>query len=141
MSAQRVLRAFGLALWRTLRGDLPQPDAHERWLQTARAQLATIEERVGDEGLAPAGLRLRIDRREMSMALILAGLRFHLDDEFPHLRRRFGDESLTVLRATCLDDSFRLQKLADMPQPSPALREALHMLAQHRLQLPDADAR
>ena len=141
MSAMRLLRAFGIALWRTLRGDLPPPDAFETWLQTARDQLAELERLIAGEAVAPETLRLRIDRREMSLQLILAALRFHLDEEFPQLRRRFGDECLTVLRATCLDDSFRLQKLAALPQLSPALQECLQALAQHLLQLPEAGAR
>ena len=141
MSAMRLLRAFGIALWRTLRDELPEPDAFEAWLKTARDQLAEIEDQVARADVAPETLRLRIDRREMSLQLILAALRFHLDEEFPQLRRRFGDECLTVLRATCLDDSFRLQKLAAMPQLSPALQECLQALAQHLLQLPDAGVR
>ena len=136
MSLSRLLRAFTIALWRTLRGDLPQPDEFERWLRSARAQLAQIDSLARREQLDTDALRLRIDRREMSMQLILAALRFHLHDEFPQLRRRFGDQSLAVLRATCLDDSFRLQKLADSPQLSPALQSPLRALAQHLQQLP-----
>ncbi len=141
MSALRVLRALGIALWRTLRGDQPPADAFETWLQTARDQLAELEGQVAREQTAPETLRLRIDRREMSLQLILAALRFHLDEEFPQLRRRFGDECLIVLRATCLDDSFRLQKLAALPQLSPRLQERLEALALHLLQLPEAGAR
>ena len=138
MSARRVLRALTLALWRTLRGQLPAEDPLERWRQGARQQAAAIDDLVAREGIAPDDLTVRVDRRDMSMQLILAALRFHLDDEFPHLRRRFGDECLTVLRATCLDDSFRLQKLAESPQLPPDLQGRLQALAQHLLQLPPA---
>jgi len=136
LSPLRLLRAFGLALWRTLRDDLPPVDEFARWLQTAREQLEELEALAACGEVAAETLRLRIDRREMSMQLILAALRFHLDDEFPQLRRRFGAECLTVLRATCLDDSFRLQKLAALPQLSPALQTRLRALADHLQQLP-----
>lgn len=141
MRARRVLRAFALALWRTLRGELPPEDPFERWRQTAGGQLAAIEELAAREGHAPHELKVRVDRRDMSMQLILAALRFHLDDEFPQLRRRFGDECLTVVRAICLDDSYRLQRLADCPQLPPALRTQLQALAQHLLHLPPPEAR
>lgn len=136
MSTRLLLRALGLALWRTLRGEAPPKDEFPDWLQTARSQLAEIDELVARADIAPDSLRLRIDRREMSLQLILAGLRFHLDEEFPQLRRRFGDGCLSVLRATSFDDSFRLQKLAELPQLSSALRESLQALAQHLLQPP-----
>lgn len=141
MRVRRVLRAFALALWRTVRGELPPEDPFERWRQTAGGQLAAIEELAAREGLAADELKVRVDRRDMSMQLILAAVRFHLDDEFPQLRRRFGDECLTVLRATCLDDSYRLQKLANRPQLPPELQGRLQALAQHLLQLPPPEAR
>ena len=141
MRARRVLRAFALALWRTARGELPPEDPFERWRQTAGGQLTAIEDLAAREGIAPDELKVRVDRRDVSMQLILAALRFHLDDEFPQLRRRFGDECLTVLRAICLDDSHRLQKLADCPQLPPELRARVQALAQHLLQLPPPEPR
>ncbi len=141
MKARRVLRALVVALVRTLRNDPARANAIERWRVSASEQLTAIESLATREGIAPEGLRLRIDRREMSMQLILAGLRYHLDEEFPHLRRRFGDESLGVLRANCLDDSFRLQKLAAALSRAPALQTQLQALAQHLLELPEAEAR
>lgn len=141
MKARRVLRAFVVALLRTLRNEPARADAIERWRLSASDQLTAIEALAAREGVAPEALRLRIDRREVSMQLILAGLRYHLDEEFPHLRRRFGDESLGVLRANCLDDSFRLGKLADALSASPALQSRLRALAQHLLELPQPDAR
>ncbi len=141
MSARLLLRALGLALWRTLRGDVPPKDDFADWLHTARQQLAALEGQVARADMAPEALRLRIDRREMSLQLILAGLRFHLDEEFPQLRRRFGDECLTVLHATSFDDSFRLQKLAELSQLPPALQESLQALAQHLLQPPQTPPR
>lgn len=138
MRTRRILRALGLALWRTLRGQSPLQDDVERWRLQACAQLAALDSLVAREAIEPQQLRLRIDRREVSMQLILAALRFHLHDEFPQLRRRFGDECLTVLRATCLNDSFQLQRLADAPQLPPALRGPLLDLAQHLLRLPGA---
>ena len=141
MSALRLLRAIGIALWRTLRGDLPLPDELEAWLQTARDQLAELEGQVAREQGSPETLRLRIDRREMSLQLILAALRFSSRRGVPAvaaaLRRRVPDRPACDL----LDDSFRLQKLAALPQLSPALQEGLQALAQHLLQLPEAGAR
>ncbi|MDE0609323.1 MAG: hypothetical protein OXH77_05345 [Anaerolineaceae bacterium] len=141
MKARRVLRAFVVALVRTLRNEPVSADAIERWRVSASEQLTAIEALTAREGVAPEALRLRIDRREMSMGLILAGLRYHLDEEFPHLRRRFGDESLGVLRANCLDDSFRLGKLADALPCTPALQTGLQTLAQHLLEVPEPEPR
>jgi hypothetical protein len=126
----RYVRAFFIALNRTLAGDIPPPSPLAGWIAEALRQLDALDQLAAQQGLDPQQLQVTVDRRPMPMATILAITRFHLMEEYPIMLRHQTRDSLNYIYATNLDDHFRLTRL-EATVESPPLREAIKRLSQH----------
>jgi hypothetical protein len=122
---RRYLRAFALALRFTLRGDKPPLlQVNERypqlaaWWQKTITLLDALDRSAAANGIDQAALRVRVDKREISMTTILATVRYHAEREYPHLMA-YGDQynSLT-LQALNLNDRHLVQSLIERVPPT-----------------------
>ncbi len=134
---RRYLHAFVTALKLSLRGETLQTPL-EAWIDEAQRQLEEINRAAQSQQIDPAAFRLRIDRREISMATILQTVEHHLREAYPRLLRL--SDGTTLLYAANLDDHFRVTRLeAALPAQSP-LAEAVHALSLHLEAVPRAES-
>jgi hypothetical protein len=135
----RYARAFVETIRLALRGELIEPSPLESWLAGAADQVEAINKAASAHGISPSQLKLRIDRREISMKTIVDTVQFHVTQEYPHLYQHFQNESLTMIRANNLDDHFRVTRLADAPEiQSTPLQITVSKLAAHLENMPPA---
>ena len=135
-SPKAVARALIEAARLTLRGgqspavtSLQRHPATLAWIQEAATALDGVELVARNEGLDPAAVSLHIEGRDVTMHLILAGIRFHLADEYPSLLGSPSQYALLAIKATNLNDRFqvlRLEQSEALPDP---VRAALAALA------------
>ncbi len=144
----RYIRAFFIALRMTLRGETVAPQARpmlRAWIQQANTLLDTIYTTADKHGFNQqrrAALILIIDRRDISMETILAGVRHNLTREYPYLLRQPDNrQNLNAIYATNMNDQFRVQRLADADVlDSPPVQAATAALAHHLAAIPAAAA-
>lgn len=134
---RRYVRALAQTIRLALRGELMEPSPLEGWLAQAADHVEAIHQAATYHGITPAQVTLTIDRRQISMKTIVDAVQFHITQEYPHLYRRFRAESLTVIRASNMDDHFRVTRLAGAPQiVGTPVEAALVRLADHLENMP-----
>lgn len=113
----RILRAFWIALRLTASGKPIVTDPYpplSNWLSVGRARLATVyrtaEAHQWDEARQKA-IVLRMAGRDLSMWVILAQIQYHFEQVYPRLMRTPDPHQLTVIYASNMDDSTRLEGL------------------------------
>ena len=135
-SPQAVARALIEAARLTLRGEQHPAEAGLQrhpltlaWLQEAATALDTVEAVVRAEGLDPASIALHIEGRDVTLNLILAGIRFHLAEEYPSLLASPSSYALLAIKATNLNDRYQVLRLEQAGALPDAVRASLHALA------------
>ncbi|HLV37766.1 MAG TPA: hypothetical protein VKY59_21785 [Spirillospora sp.] len=113
----RYVRAFFIALRMTLRGEsVPPQTPLAAWMAQGIEQLDVIDQLVAHHDIDPQQVVLHIDARDITMSTILRTVRFHLTNEYPVVLRQFSEHGLTVVRASNLDDHYRLTRLETAPE-------------------------
>lgn len=140
MTIKRYARAFMTALRMTMRGETfapPHPNL-TNWTARTIVLVDTVFTTANANGLnlaARKALVLHIDRRDVSMESILGTVRHHAAEEYPYLLRRDPGHGLLAIRASNLNDSYRIERLCE--QTSGAVRSALESLGHHLDTIPD----
>lgn len=137
----RYVRAFFGALRLTIRGELPPglrvhqqyPELSAWWAGTIAGVDAVIAaaDAHGFDKARRESLVLHIEKRDVSMATILAGVRFHAEKEFPHLMRVEGNYNALAIYATNMNDRYLVLRLGQAEELPAAVREAVEGLAAH----------
>ncbi len=121
---RKYARAFGLALGFTLRGEQPPllrvrmqyPQLAAWWTETIR--LVSAVERAADtagiDAAARATLMVHVDKRDLSMTIILATIRYHAEHEYPYLLAHNDEFNAVTLQAINLNDRFLARQLSDV---------------------------
>ncbi len=140
-TVMRYLRAFVTALRMTLRGEAPPSSPHapllawmKRAAELADAALAAAEA----SGLDQAARRQRTlaaEGRRTNMETILASVKFHAAEEYPHLMSSGSQTGISAIYATNLNDRFLASRLFDTLDAG-ALREAIGQLVSHLDSIP-----
>lgn len=130
----RYVRAFVTAVRLTLRGE-QAPNAEIRdWLDTTARLIDTVERTTT---VKPESVVLRIEGRDMSMARILAAVRYHVTEEYPYLLRHPTEHDFTAIYASNMNDQFWLTKLETAPELQDArIKAAITALRQHLDSIP-----
>lgn len=128
----RFFDAFRRAMTRPHNTTSPQLSA---WaLQTRELVRAVIAaaNRVGMDEAGRRALVLHVDKRNISMEIILATVRFHAAEEYPYLLRQPLRHNLLALHAANLNDRYLVMRLAENEalQTEP-LRQSLAALRDH----------
>ncbi len=139
----RTIRALWIALRLTLSGRGQKPDPHpalSQWLAQGRAQLAEVYRQAEASGWGEAirrEVRLRMAGRDISMQVILAQIHYHFEQVYPRMLQHDDPHQLTVIYASNMDDSARLEGLIalDSLRATP-LRPSLEALAAHLAAIP-----
>lgn len=142
----RVLKAFFKALWLTLTGRAIQPATVKyprlsAWVAVGIKRVDTVLRIADKHGWAqPAreALRLRIDKRDISMQTILAAVHHNLSREYPMLLESNLDHAITTLVAFNMNDTYRVEQLRNAPELADTpIHGALFALHEHLKTLPD----
>ncbi len=147
---RRYLRAAWIALKLTVRGEhyLP-PSPYPQlmlWVREAEALVDTIYRIADEDGLddtARQKIVVVVDGRQMSMALILASVKYNMQREYPQLLRTRIDHNLTAFYAGNLNDRYRMQRLCEAESRtlfSQSLEHALQTLKQHLEAVPQVES-
>jgi hypothetical protein len=136
----RYVRAFMTALRMTMRGETfkPRYPTLTNWTTRTVVLVDAALSASNANGLdlaARKALMLHIDRRDVSMESILGTVRHHAAAEYPYLLRRDPGHALLAIRASNLNDSYRIERLCE--QTSGPVRTALEVLGQHLNAIPD----
>lgn len=139
----RYLRALITALRLTLRGETPPPSPRAALLAWMResARLADTALAAADaSGLDQAARRARtlsVEGRRTNMETILATIKFHATDEYPHLMNASTQTNITAIYATNLNDRYLASRLFDTLEAGP-LREAVGRVVSHLDSIPSS---
>jgi acetyl esterase/lipase len=137
----RYLRAFASAVKLTLRGQKPVPSAQlllSEWMKRSAELVDAALAAADSEGLDQAARRKRTltaEGRRTNMEAILASVRFHALEEFPHLLSNFSQTNVSAIYATNVNDRFLISKLFDALETG-SLREAVGKIASHLESIP-----
>lgn len=138
---RRYGRAFLLALRFTLRGEKPPViTARERapqltaWMDQTVVLANALESAAHAQGIDPAQLIVRVDRRDLSMATIVATIRFHAEREYPYLLVQNDEYAPLTVQATNLNDRYLIMQLARTADVR--LKDSVNALAEHLSILP-----
>ena len=146
MILKRYIRAFLKAVHMTLAGKAIQPARVRypnltRWvnegLQLAENTLQTADKHSLNEA-ARQQIILKIDRRDMSMDLILRAVRHNLSLEYPMLLDATVDHNLTTLYALNMNDQYRVRRLAEVDELTPEVQAAIERLSHHLQNIPSS---
>ena len=144
MIIKRYAQAFIKAIRMTLAGQTIQPARTRypnltRWvhegLQLAENTLQTAD-KYGMDAAARKQVILKIDRRNMSMDVILRAVRHNLSLEYPMLLDATVDHNLTTLYALNMNDQYRVSRLAERDDLSPEVQAAIAHLSNHLQNIP-----
>lgn len=128
----RFYDAFRRALTQQI--NVPYPRLNAWALQTRDLVRAVImaANTVGLNQAARRELVLHLDKRDVSMETILAGVRFHAAQEYPHLLEQQLAHNVLALHAANLNDRYLVMRLteAEQTQVEP-LRARLIALRDH----------
>lgn len=138
---RRYARAFVLALQYTLRGEKPpllkvhdQHPALSAWWARTITLVEAVEQEAAAAGVDSATVKLRIDKREMSMKTILAAVRFHAERDYPYLLAHGDQFDTMTLHATNLNDRYLVMQLGN--HASPTIKPSVEALHTHLESLP-----
>ena len=146
MTLKRYIRAFIKAIRMTLAGKALQPARVRypnltRWvnegLQLAENTLHTADKHGLNEA-ARQQVILKIDRRDMSMDVILRAVRHNLSLEYPMLLDATVDHNLTTLYALNMNDQYRVSRLAQVDDLIPEVQAAIVRLSNHLQNIPSS---
>jgi hypothetical protein len=138
---RRYARAFVLALRFTLRGEKPpllklreeQPDLAAWWRESV-VLVEAIERAAVEHGVDPATVKLRVDRRDISMKTILATIRYHAERDYPYLIAHHDEHDQLALQSINLNDRYLVMQLGKHVQE--VLKPAIEALGQHLAEPP-----
>lgn len=132
----------------TLRGErivpveppLPYPRL-AAWLEQAKTLTEAAFSACDTAGLNQAAreaLVLHLDKRDISMETILAGMLYHVSSEYPHLMRSGYEHGLKAVYASNLNDRYRVWRVTDEESVSKhtEVKAALEKLATHLDNIP-----
>lgn len=138
---RRYARAFVLALRYTVRGEKPplmkvhdQHPALSAWWARTIVLVEAVEQAAVAAGVDSASVKMRIDKREMSMKTILATVRFHAERDYPYLVAHGDQYDAMTLHATNLNDRYLVMQLGNNVPLS--LKPAVAALDTHLESLP-----
>jgi hypothetical protein len=146
----RVIRAFFLALWLTLRGTPIQPKpvvskypSLEAWITVGLQRVVTVE-RIADKADIPQdkrkAVKLRLEGRDISMETILTAVHHNLTREYPLLLKTDIEHNLTTLYALNLNDQYRVAQLLNAPDiANTPIQNALYALSEHLKNIPPSN--
>ena len=135
IALRRYWRAFWLALKLTLRGQPQLPPVRERypqfttWWQGTIERVAAVEQIAQASGIDASTMMIHVDKRDTSMATILAAVRYHAEQEYPYLLRQEDQYNPITLNALNLNDRYLVLRLAE--QVSEPLKTAVETLRSH----------
>jgi hypothetical protein len=144
---KRYTRAFIKALRMTIAGKALQPAAIRypnltKWVQDglllADNTLKTADANGLDEKTRQQ-TTLMIDRRAISMDVILRAVKHNLSLEYPMLMDTHMEHNLTTLYALNLNDQYRVSRLAEMESLKPEVQAAVAQLATHLQNIPSSN--
>jgi len=143
---RRYARAFIAALKLTWSGNAIQPPERRyprlfAWVREgqhlAKHTLETATANGMDQAAREA-FRLQVDRRDLSMEVILQAVYHNLAREYPMLMDARIEHNLTALYAMNLNDRYRMEQLAAADLP-PAIAIAVQELAAYLEQIPPSN--
>jgi hypothetical protein len=141
----RTIRIFFKALAMTLRGEKPKTEAERRyprlaaWLQVAESQIETVYQVAETAGYTMEKREaavVRVDGRDVSVETILAGVRYHLKQEYPYMLKHLTEHSLTGIYATNLNDRYAIKQLSENIDLPERLQPAITKLSEHLENIP-----
>lgn len=144
---KRYTQAFVKALKMTIEGNAIQPPETRypnltKWvnegLQLAERTLQIADSHGIDE-TARKQVILKIDRRDMSMDVILRAVLHNLSLEYPMLMAAHIEHNLTTLYALNLNDQYRVSQLAETDELTPQVQAAILQLATHLQNIPSSN--
>jgi hypothetical protein len=136
-SPKDVARALIEATRLTLRGEsrAAEPGLQRHpltlaWIQEAGTALDALEAVARAEGLDTAAFTMHIEGRDVTVQLILAGIRFHLGEEYPSLLASPSQYALLAIKATNLNDRYQVMRLEQNEALPDPVRASLRALAE-----------
>ena len=136
----RYLRAAVTTLRLTLRGEKPPHADLYGWMDHTLALVEAVDNAASAAHVDTAALRVRVDGRDDSMALILKAIRYHTAEEYRYLLRHPTSSAFTAIHASNFNDQYRIERLLAVVT-DPAVRAALTALRTHLDTLPTPDSR
>jgi len=139
----RYVRAFFIASWLTLRGEKPEPRPYApllAWMEKTDALVKAVFEAADEHGVGKTTreqIKLTIDGRPRSMQTILAGVAYHVTQEYPYLLENFTEHTITAIYASNLNDQYGVMRLneSDAIEAVP-VKSALAALNAHLKAIP-----
>ena len=133
-SPRAISRALAESIRLTLRGktSAAAPESHPQtraWMRDALTALAVVDSAIRDEKADAEKVLLHIEGRNVRMSTILAGVRFHLTDEYPSLLTSSSRYALLAIKATNLNDRYQVMRLEQVETLPDNVRATLHALA------------
>lgn len=143
----RYVRAFFKALQLTIQGNQIQPVDVEypsltQWIQEGRQlvnEAFKLAESNGWSEERRKSLQLTLDRRELSMEVILGAVRHNLALEYPKLLESRMQYNLTALYALNMNDQYRVAQLAQEAELPGMLTQSVQALADHLANIPPSN--
>lgn len=135
-SITRFFTAFITALRMTVRGEKPAPSPYagfKTWAQETAQQVDAILQAADAAGMDEKQRRAVIftaEGRRTNMQAVLAGVRFHAIEEYPHLLAQGSQSVIGAIYGTNVNDRFLIFKLAET-LPDSGLKAAVERLGTH----------
>ncbi len=135
----KYIRAFFVALRMTLRGEQPPPPRYPlltAWLKDGHRlaqQVITAADATGFDSAARQMVQVRVDGRDYALDVLLRGVLYNMETEYPHLLRTGGQYNLTAIYAGNINDRYRIQRIleSEVCEQYPAFMQALQSLLAH----------
>lgn len=137
--AQRYLRALVITLRMALRGERPPHADLYAWMDRTLALVAAAERAAAADRLDTDAVRVRVDGRDSSMALILKTIAYHARTEYRYVLRRPSSRALNMIAASNFNDQYRAERLLQAVS-APRTRQVLAKLHAHLSALPAQDS-
>ncbi len=131
----RYLRALVVTLRLSLRGQRPPHADLYAWMDRTLALVAAAERAAAAARLDTTAVRVRVDGRDDSMALILKTVDYHARTEYRYVLRRPSSQALGMIAASNFNDQYRAERLLQAVS-DPRTRQALAALRAHLGALP-----
>ncbi|MCA9912662.1 MAG: hypothetical protein KC496_04920 [Anaerolineae bacterium] len=143
----RYLRAFFKALQLTIQGKQFQPvdvqyPSLTQWIHEGRQLVNEAYKLAESNGWSEEkrqSLRLTLDRRDISMEVILGSVRHNLTMEYPKLLESRMQYNLTALYALNMNDQYRVAQLAQEEELPKNMLQSVQALADHLAQIPPSN--
>jgi hypothetical protein len=143
-SIKRYTRAFVVALKFTLRGQKPpllrardQYPQLSAWFDQTITLANAVESAASARGIDPAALTIHSNKRDVSLATIVATIRFHAEREYPYLLVQGNEYGPLTIQATNMNDRYLIMQLAQTVDSG--LKAEVDALSEHLAALPAED--